>query len=188
MRKFLAIVACAAALMPALWAQTTISAGRAIEIQIKGVPQTEMALINGTYPVSEAGTIRMPLLESPLRAAGLSPDALGRNIEAAYRAAKIYTRPNVQVLASSNETMEKHFVTIGGQVKRNGPVDYMRGMTLYQAVQAGGGATEFGSMRRVRLQRGKTVREYDLTQPQFRNVLVEPNDMIEVPQKDFLGR
>lgn len=188
MRKLFAFFACAVALVPALKAQTVISAGRAIEIQIKGVPQEEMVLINGTYPVSEAGSIRLPLLSSPIRAAGLSPDVLGRNIEAAYRAAKIYTRPNVQVLASNNETVTKHFVTIGGHVRRNGPVDYTHGMTIYQAVQAGGGASEFGAMNRVTLQRGGKVRIYDLEKPQFRNVPVEPNDMIEVPQKNVWGR
>lgn len=187
MKKLFVILGAAFALMANLGAQTTISPGRAIEIQIKGVPQEEIVQINGTYPVSDSGLINMPHIGT-VRAAGLSPIQLAQNIQNAYRSAQIYRNPTIQVLASSDDTVTKHFVTIGGQVKRPGPVDYMRGMTLYQALQAGGGATEFGSMYRVRLIRAGKQREYDLTQTQFKNIPVQPSDTIEVPQKNIIGR
>lgn len=187
MRKLLAVFGLAFALVANLSAQSSISPGRAIEIQIKGVPQEEIVQINGTYPVSDSGLINMPHIGT-IRAAGLSPIQLAQNIQNAYRSAQIYRNPTIQVLASSDDTVTKHFVTVGGQVKRPGPVDYMRGMTLYQALQAGGGATEFGSMYRVRLIRAGKQREYDLTDTQNKNIPVQPNDTIEVPQKNFIGR
>lgn len=168
-------------------AQTTISAGRAIEIQLKGVPSEEMALVSGTYTVSESGMISMPLLKSPIRAAGMSPTSLARSIEASYRAAKIYTTPTINVIASSAETLDEQIVTVGDYVVSPGPVKYVRGMTLYNAVQAAKGATPFGSMKRVRLTRGGQSKIYDLTNSKYMNVLVEPNDTIQVPQKDLFG-
>lgn len=170
-----------------LIAQTTISAGRAIEIQLKGVPSEEMALVSGTYTVSESGTVSMPLLSGPIRAAGLSPTSLARSIEAAYRSAKIYTTPTINVIASSAETLDEQVVTVGDQVVSPGPVKYVRGLTLYNAVQAARGATPFGSMKRVRLTRGGKSAVYNLTETKHMNILVEPNDTIQVPQKDIFG-
>ncbi len=175
------------AILPAANAQSTISAGRAIEIRILGVPNEEMARVNSTYPVSESGYVRMPFIGS-VRAAGLSPNDLAANIESAYKSAQIYTSPTVHVLASSDETLSEYFVTVGGQVRGDGPVKYSRGMTLYQAVSAAGGATEFGSMKRVKLIRNGKQREYDLEETASKGVLVEPNDTIVVPQKNWLGR
>ena len=64
MKHILVFIAFALAAFQPLMAQTTISAGRAIEIQLKGVPSEEMALVSGTYTVSETGMISMPLLVS----------------------------------------------------------------------------------------------------------------------------
>lgn len=187
MKHLFVLLACLFGILPTVNAQSVIAAGRAIEIRIQGVPATETQLINNTYPVSESGTIRMPFIGT-LRAAGLSPQALAGSIEAAYRSAEIYTRPTIQVFASTDETLAKLRLTVGGQVRNPGPVDYVRGMTLYDAVQAARGATEFGAMNRVSLIRGTERKEYDLNQTKHMNVIVEPNDTILVPQKSMIGR
>lgn len=170
-----------------LMAQTRITAGRAIEIQLKGVPSEEMALVSGTYTVSESGMISMPLLSTPIRAAGQSATSLARSIEAAYRAAKIYTTPTINVIHSTNESLNELMVTVGDQVVSPGPVKYVQGLTLYNAVQAAKGATPFGSMKRVRLTRNGQSKVYNLTDSKHMNILVEPNDTIQVPQKDIFG-
>lgn len=186
MKHLFVLLACLFGLLPAVNAQSTISAGRAIEIRIQGVPATETTLINNTYPVSESGTIRMPFVGS-IRAAGLSPQQLAVSIEAAYRAAEIYTRPTIQVFASTDETIAKLRLTVGGQVKSPGPVEYVRDMTLNDAVQAARGPTEFGAMKRVQLIRGKDRKEYNLSDPKHMSILVQPNDTIMVPQKNWTG-
>jgi Periplasmic protein involved in polysaccharide export len=168
-------------------AQSTIEAGRAIEVRIQGVPSEEMSRVNNTYPVSEGGYIRMPFIGN-VRAAGLSPNALANSIEARYRSAKIYTDPTVQVFASSDETKAQYIVTVGGYVRRPGPVSYTRGLNLYNAVQAAGGANEFGSMYRVKLIRDGNLRQYNLMETEAKGVLLKPNDTIEVPQKNLFGR
>lgn len=187
MKRIYVLLACFLATAHGLMAQSTISPGRAIEIQIKGVPSEEMARINGTYTVSDGGTIRMPLLEGSIRAAGLSPTALAQNIEASYRAAKIYTTPAINVIATSNEALEELVVTVGGYVRSPGPVRYTRGLTLYDAIQAAKGATEFGSMERVRVIRGKQSKQYNLKDPKHMNTPLQPRDTIQVPQKNIWG-
>ncbi len=79
-------------------------------------------------------------------------------------------------------------VTIGGQVRRAGPVHYRKDLTLYAAIQAAGGPTEFGSMRRVKVIRNGKATVYDLKNDQQKSVKVVPEDMIEVPQKNIFGR
>ena len=164
-----------------------IKAGRAIQISIQGVPADEQARINGIYPVSEAGSINMPFIGT-VRAAGMMPANLQTTLESLYKSQGIYTSPTFQVIASSAESIDEEVVHVGGKVRRTGPVKFIEGLTLYQAIQAAGGADEFGSMRRVKLFRGGTQRQYDLTQAQFMRVPLEQGDTIEVPQKDWLGR
>ncbi|RYD46722.1 MAG: hypothetical protein EOP85_06890 [Verrucomicrobiaceae bacterium] len=89
--------------------------------------------------------------------------------------------------AASEQT--ETVVTIGGQVRRPGPVPFRKDLTIYAAVQAaGGGATEFGSMRRVKVIRDGKVETHDLTKDDTKSVLLQKNDTIEVPQKNLLGR
>ncbi|WP_425499861.1 hypothetical protein [Luteolibacter marinus] len=74
-------------------------------------------------------------------------------------------------------------VIVGGQVHRPGNVV---AKNLREAIERGGGATEFGSMKRVRLTRGSELREFDLTQS-AKTISLQAHDVIEVPQKRFFG-
>ena len=166
--------------------QSEIKAGRAIQLSINGVPSEDKARFDGPYPVSDTGMINLPYI-GLMRAAGLKSDQLARSIQSAYVSRQIYTNPTVNVLVNSSDTLVEELVTVGGQVTRPGPVKYMQGLTLYQAVQAGGGATPFGSMKRVKLYRAGKMKEYNLTQGQFMAVPLQPGDTIEVPQKTITG-
>lgn len=169
------------------FADTLVKSGKAITLFISGVPAQEKTLVDGTYPVSDTGMINLPHI-GMIRAAGLKADELSRVIQSTYQTRKIYTNPTVQVLSSSQDTLDKQMVVVGGQVANPGPVEYTQGLTLYQAVQAAKGASAFGSMYRVKLYRGKNMTEYDLTKGQSMTVQVMPGDTIEVPQKNLLGR
>lgn len=187
LKSVFTIIAMAFGFVAPASAQSLIAAGRAIQIEIRGVPVEEQSRINGLYTVSESGYINMPFINS-VRAAGLSPTALGASIAAAYRSGQIYSNPNVQVQSSNAEQMEKQMVHIGGQVRRTGPVEFVQGLTIYQAIQSAGGATEFGAMSRVELLRSGKVRVLDLKLTQFMNFPLQLNDTITVPEKNFLGR
>lgn len=78
-------------------------------------------------------------------------------------------------------------VTVGGFVRQPGPVAFSHGMTIWQAIQGAGGATEFGSLRRVKILRDGKAKIYDATKAKFMAVTLEANDTIEVPQKVTWG-
>ena len=163
-----------------------IQAGRAIQITIGGVPPEEKSKFDQMYPVSESGTINMPFI-GEVRAAGLRAEELSSTLEARYKAAKIYTRPTFQVFDSSVQSIDQQTVVVGGSVVRSGPVPFNRNLTLWQAIQSAGGPNPFGSMKRVKLLRGKNMKQYDVTRPQFMQIPLEPGDIIDVPQKTPWG-
>ncbi len=187
LRKIVAAVAALVCLVTPAFAQTEIKPGKAVNISIKGVPVEEQQKIDGPYSVTDTGVVNMPYIGA-IRAAGLRPGELAAAIQATYKSQGIYRNPTIQVFASSVDTLEKPMVTVGGQVRRPGPVEYTQGLTLYQAIQAAGGATEFGTVTRIVLYRGGKSQRYNVEQEQFKRIPLEPSDTIEVPQKNIIGR
>lgn len=167
-------------------ASAQIQAGKAIQITISNVPPEDKATVNGAYPVSDSGMINMPLI-GQVHAAGLSSAALQSTLQERYKSAGIYTNPTIQVITTGEQNVVQETVTVGGQVRRPGPVPYAKELTLWQAIQAAGGATEFGSMRRVRVFRDGKQKTYDVTKAQFMAIPLQRNDTIEVPQKTPWG-
>jgi len=163
-----------------------IQPGRAIIITISGVPSEEKSRFDVNYPVSEAGFINMPMI-GLVKAAGMRPDQLQSVLESRYKSAGIYTHPTFQVIDSTAGKIVDQVVVVGGEVRRTGPVPYNRTLTLYQAIQAAGGATEFGSMKRVRLLRAGKQKTYDLTHLEYMQIPLEPDDTIEIPHKTILN-
>ena len=168
-------------------AMSQIEAGTSVQITIMGVPVEEKGKIDAVYPVSESGTLNMPFI-GVIRAAGMRPEALASSIQNAYRSQQIYTNPTIQVIDTRGGlTAREQMVHVGGQVRRTGPVMYQRNLTIYQAVQAAGGATEFGSLRRVKLFRDGKTQVFDITDPQSMGIPLRPDDTLEVPQKNWIG-
>lgn len=60
-------------------------------------------------------------------------------------------------------------------------------MTLCDAIEKAGGATEFGSIMRVVIHRDGKLRSYNLKNPELLNPTLEANDQIHVPMKMFIG-
>jgi len=164
-----------------------IKAGQAIQITIAGVPTEEKARFDQMYPVSGSGTINMPMI-GKVRAAGLKPEALSTILQKKYKDAEIYTQPTFQVFADDQAKIEQQVVVVGGYVRRPGPVPYTRNLTLWQAIQTAGGATEFGSMGRVALTRRGQRKEYDAEKPKYQQIKLVPGDTVNVPQKTILGQ
>jgi len=61
-------------------------------------------------------------------------------------------------------------------------------LTLFAAIQSARGATEFGALNRVKLIRGKEAKVYDLRKDENKTLKLEAGDVIEVPQKNFIGK
>lgn len=163
-----------------------IQAGRAVQIYISGVPSEEKARIDAIYPVSESGNINMPFI-GQVRAAGLRAEQLASSLESHYKSSQIYRNPTFQVIDSSDKTVNEQKVHVGGFVRAPGPKPFTPGLTLWQAMQAAGGANEFGAVKRVKVTRNGKVKSYDTTKSQFQQIPLEPEDTIEVPQKNIWG-
>lgn len=165
-----------------------IEAGSSVQISIMGVPSEEKSKIDTIYPVSESGHVNMPFIGN-VRAAGLRPESLAASIQSAYKSAQIYNNPTIHVISTREGAgVREQVVHIGGQVRKTGPVAFQKNLTIYQAVQAAGGATEFGSLKRVKLYREGKTQIVDLTDPQFMRIPLQPDDTLEVPQKNWLGQ
>ncbi len=174
-----------------VWATSAIAqieSGTSVQITIMGVPAEEKGKVDALYPVSESGNVNLPFIGN-LRAAGLRPETLAASIQNAYRAAEIYTSPTIQVISTAaGGGVQQQMVHVGGQVRRTGPVSFTKNLTVYQAIQSAGGATEFGSLKRVKLYRDGKTRTFDVTNPQFMRVPLQPDDTLEIPQKNWLGQ
>lgn len=168
--------------------QAQIAAGTSIQINIMGVPVEEKGKIDHMYPVSSGGTINLPFI-GRMRAAGMSPEALASAIQAAYQRAEIYTNPTIQVVSTTEGGgVRDQVVHLGGYVRRSGPVKYTNTLTLWQAVQAAGGANDFGSMKRVKLIRGGKSEIHNLLDEESMNVHLQPDDVIDIPQKTIFNQ
>ena len=165
-----------------------IEAGKSINITIANVPDEDKATITNIYPVSESGYVNMPFI-GQVRAAGLRADDLAASLQARYKSAGIYTNPTIQVIINiTGIKPNEETVTVGGQVRSPGPVPFAKELTLWGAIQARGGANEFGSMSRVKLIRNGSERTYDATKAAIKQMPLQRNDTIEVPQKNIIGR
>ncbi|MFK7851179.1 MAG: polysaccharide biosynthesis/export family protein [Akkermansiaceae bacterium] len=165
-----------------------IQAGSSVQVTIMGVPAEEKTKIDAMYFVSGNGTINLPFI-GRMRAAGMKPESLAASIQNAYRSADIYTSPTIQVISTvEGGGVQQQVVHLGGQIRSPGPTPFRKGLTIYQAVQAAGGATPYGSMKRVKLYRNGAIQVFDITNAQFMNVPLKPDDTIEIPQKNWLGQ
>ena len=165
-----------------------IQAGKAINITISNVPDQDKNTINNVYPVSDSGMVNMPFIGA-VRAQGLRNEELAATLQARYVSAGIYTHPTIQVITNSvNKGVDEETVTLGGQIRKTGPVLFFKGLTIWQAIQNAGGPTEFGSMYRVTLFRDGNQKTYDLTKTEFMQIPLQRNDAIDIPQKNPWGR
>lgn len=168
-------------------ANAQIRVNQTLEISIQGVPASEQSRLNSTYQVSASGTITMWEIGS-IRASGLTADQLGVRIANEYKQRGIYTNPNFQVILPSDTGLVTKSYVVGGAVRSSGPKPFTDGMTLFGAIQAAGGESEFGAVTRIKLFRGGKVRTLNLKNNTDKNFRIRPDDMIEVPQKNWIGR
>ena len=164
-----------------------LQAGDPIVIAILA-PAEEASKFNSTYTISPEGVIKIPLLETPIKAAGLTHEGLARQLETACRSAGIFKDPSFKVgEPKSGCDFVPHTGTVTGEVKCGDKKVILRdGMTLYQAIMSTGGLAEFADAKRVRLIRGKKETIYDLRKippDGGNNPVLKDGDVIHVPQE-----
>ncbi len=191
-------------LMMASIGYAKVTKGDRLVVMIKGVPKEEQGQINGQYEVDKSGKLHLPYLSTtPITAVGLTPAAVARKIEVAYKKAEIYTDPNISV-QSLNEVERKKiaadakqkkqvaeaiqkFLTVSGQVGRPGPQPYRPGLRIIDVVSQAG-PTTFAAQNRVELLRNGKVYKYNMKNPQHMVEKVYPNDQITLKEKNVWGK
>ncbi len=160
-----------------------VKEGDSIQITVRGIPAGEQEKINGPYRVGATG-VRLPFLKARLPVAGLEPEQIAAAAEKAYQTEGVYQQPaiDVEVIRGADQKGAEALVSVGGQVRRSGPVPFRQDMTLLQAIQAAGDRNEFGSRNIRVIRNGKTL-PLDFRKPEHKNFPLQPNDSIIVEQK-----
>ena len=155
--------------------------GDSITVKLSGVPAEEIPVVSNSYDISNGGTINLPYI-GEVRAAGLRPSQLQKNIEAAYKSGEIFTHPTIQVTASREAPTQVLYIS--GEVKTPGRITMSPGMTVHDAMTAAGGPTDFGDLKKVKFTRNGVTRILDLRKADNPDAAIhaEPGDKLHVPQ------
>jgi protein involved in polysaccharide export with SLBB domain len=181
---------CSLSALQAQQGETLIRVGDKLGISVTGVPPTETVMMgNIPFTVNNEGTIRLPHLPVEMPAAGITPTALARRIEIAYKNGEIYTHPRINVGRVMDATTSQ-LVSVIGEVKSGGgSVVYRPGLRILDAIGEKGGFTEFAEPKKVKLIRGNqsTIHNLkDVSKNPEANVELRPEDRIIVPQAGIL--
>ena len=180
-------LACACALLGgAAHAQVAkIGVGDAVKLSVRGVPDQQSVMLNGVYKVDQSGLlVGLPFLERNIQAAGLTEGQLSQLIAYAYREADIYTRATFTAMVDAPP--ENRRIMVAGKAARQGPLNYVANMTIFDAFSTAGGADKFGQKKRVYLLReGQRKGPYNMENDADKQVLLLPNDTIEVDTKKW---
>lgn len=173
--------------IPAAVSEYRLQAGDEVDIQVYREPE-----LSGIFKLGSSGDIRHSLV-GPVPLAGMT--AAEAEADFTARLAKDYlVNPRVIVKLHSLQSSQ---IVVLGEVKNPGvyPLPFGETMTLLQAIAGAGGFTDLARPDRVRIVR-KTpdgrqstlqIRVSDLLRGQGkqRDVPLEPNDVITVPQVVF---
>ena len=162
-------------------AESSLRSGDIIIVKISGVPAEEIAVVSNSYAIGDGGTINLPYI-GELRAAGMRPSMLQRSIEAAYKAAEIFTHPTIQVSPNLEGGGTTQVIFVSGEVKTPSRITMTPGMTVGGSITAAGGFTDFANPKRVKLIRSGRAVELDCRQADGQGSLmpVQPGDTIVV--------
>jgi polysaccharide export outer membrane protein len=161
--------------------ESVLRSGDSILLKLSGVPAEETAVVSTSYDIGDKGTINLPYI-GEVKAAGVRPSALQKNIEAAYRNAEIFTHPTVQV--TPNREAATQVIYVSGEVRAPGRIGITPGMTIHDAITSAGGPTEFAGMKKVKFTRANQTMELDLRRADGPEAAMQaqPGDRIHVPQ------
>ncbi len=154
-----------------------ISIGDIVNVDLRDVPDHVPAM---DLTVKEDGTITLPLLKEPVKAAGLNTGELEQAIWKAYVPA--YYRHATVIVRLLGQ-----FYTVRGEVKTPNRFGFASATTVLKAIASAGDFTEFARKRNVRLTHADGRVEVEdclkaLQDPRL-DLPVFPGDLIHVPRR-----
>jgi polysaccharide export outer membrane protein len=131
--------------------------------------------------IKEDGTIALPYFPA-IPAAGKTTKELELEIHDKYV-------PDYYKTLGVNVEADLRFIFVGGEVVRNGQIEYTGPITVTQAVQAAQGFTEYAKRTKIKLIRSngkmETVNWNSAIEHPEKDPQVYPGDKIEVPRRLF---
>jgi polysaccharide biosynthesis/export protein len=130
------------------------------------------------------GKISVPLIKD-IEVAGLTTRQVEKVVT--EQLTKFYTDANVTVVVIA---MAPKKVYVTGGVKKEGPVPFVYGMTVMQAISEAGGLTDYARRRKIYILRTENGREYrlDFNYEEVvkgvrmeQNILLVPSDTVVIP-------
>ena len=157
----------------------TLGPGDVLEIRV-----TDRDELSGPYEVSDAGTIRFPLI-GDIEVQQKTQGQIAAEIEAKLGDGW-FKQPQVAVRVTERQNRE---VSVLGQVKESGSYPFKPGLTVMQAISLAGGMNPLAMPRRVKLIRetdkGRQTYEIDTTailESRAQDLTLEPGDIVFVPE------
>jgi len=136
--------------------------------------------LSGTVVVRPDGKITRPMI-GEIQAAGITPVALGKHLEAAY--SKYINNPEVMVSVQAVNS-KKYY--IDGSVNRPGEYRLITPTTVFEALSEAGGFQEFANTKKIRILRGTQSlrfnwKEVSRGKKMDQNIYLQNGDHIIVP-------
>src|SRR5262249_31680624 len=100
------------------------------------------------FEINSDGTLDFPYATKPIKAGGLEPREIATKIRDGLIEAKVLVAPQVQVKVKAYNSKK---IQVIGQVAKPGPVAYVDGMTLIQAVSNAGWFTPLADTNNVQV-------------------------------------
>jgi polysaccharide export outer membrane protein len=114
--------------------QYSINPNDVIDVYVYDVPE-----LSHTYTVSPSGLITVPLLPTPVQAAGLTPDQLARSLEDAFRESGRLRRPEIAVSVKPSPAVS---VAVEGAVRNPVLLPTLGRTRLVDVITQCGGLTD----------------------------------------------
>lgn len=162
--------------------------GDGLYVVVNFVPRECKAKIDGFYRVSKEGKLSFSILNVQVavdRDINIVREDLRTAIQH-YCFQKFPNRdafPDFDIIPEAEVKKTGNGVIVMGQARKPGVIPMKDGLTVWQAVQAAGGATEFSTMRQVAILRREKIIDCDFTKGESRKTLLEPGDLVNVPRK-----
>lgn len=151
-----------------------------IELHLSGMPPDDAQQFSSTpYTVSGDGQVNIPYAGA-LQAAGKTPSELERTIERSLIDKKIFRWPTATV--NINTVVSARFVTVGGNVRQPGRIQWSADLSLMSAIAAQGGKGDFAGDK-IHLIRGGAITVYShkkLEKDPSQDPRLLPSDQIDM--------
>ena len=157
-----------------------IRIGDTLVIRVTGVPSEDQGVYE--VKVDESGQISMPYIGN-IPTVGLTTVLLKQKIETLYKLKKIFTNPNITVLANA-----ERFISVTGEVRSPSRVPYTKEMTFLSLLAQVGGFTDYADRRHCRILRGSESMEFnanDLLNDPSKDIPLLPDDKIQINRSIF---